>query len=94
MKNFKEWLKKENFEEPKNPQEKEEFLRDVIAVIQGQPSPEFYPDQSAVMKKVEKILSMIDSNNPKAKRILLQQLEKQWQNAKDLADAWLKRKIV
>lgn len=90
MISFHEWL---SLKESNNPVEKEEFLRDVIAVIQGNPSPEFSPDQKAVQAEVQRILNMIPANDPKAKRILLRQLETQWQNAKALSDAWSNRKV-
>lgn len=91
MISFHEWL---SLKESNNPVEREEFLRDVIAVIQGNPSPEFSADQKAVQAEVQRILSMIPANDPKAKRILLKQLELQWQNAKSLSDAWSSRKVA
>lgn len=79
---------------PEDPQSKEEFLRDIIAIIQGQPSPEFYPNQAAVRSEVDRIISMIPQDDMRAKRTLLRQLETQWRNAKELAVAWANRKFV
>jgi len=91
---FSIWVMIKESTMPENAQDKEEFLRDVIAIIQGQPSPEFYSDQNTVNMEVKKLLSMIQPNDLKAKRILLKQLEVQWKNTKELAVAWANRKVV
>ena len=90
---FAEWLHNkiisETFHRIEDPQTKEEFLRDVIAILQGQPSPEFYPDQRVVNDEVKKLLSIIDGT-PASKRVLLKKLEMEWQTAKALAVSRIK----
>lgn len=64
-----------------NPQAREEFLRDVIAVMRGQESPGFHPDQAEVTREAEHRLAA--ATTPKDKRAAINAAEKEWQAAKE-----------
>lgn len=63
--------------EPIHPQAKEEFLRDVIAVMRGQESPGFHHDQAQVQAEAKKRLA----GHPKARKAI-SEAENDWQAAK------------
>jgi RNA polymerase sigma factor (sigma-70 family) len=74
-----------------NPQAKEEFLRDVIAVMQGQESPGFHPNQEEVQAEVKKRLGSA-GGDAKAKRQAIKQAETDWQSAKEQAQGEIEGK--
>lgn len=67
-----------------NPQDREEYLRDVIAVMRGNPSPNFSPDQAKVKADAE---ARIAGKSGRELRKAIDAAEAEWQKAKEAAQA-------